>query len=160
MTGCKEKSFADIAKNIASGPSHKSVSPATKEHDETSSSKCRRGNSSSSKSTPPTSISSTPEPTVKESGRARLARSAKKKALASIVTSDAEIENSSISDFLASENQSDSVTETQSTTDLDETEISDIEEEDSVILPAAKRIKPNDEKLKSSGKSAQKFDVI
>jgi hypothetical protein len=123
---------------------HKSVSPPASEDDETSSNKSRCGIAHSLSSTPPTSAVNTPEPTVKLTGRARLSRNAKKlpASLIANASCSSEVDASSVSDFLASDNQSDAVTETESVTDCQATEESDFDDEH-VILPAAKRTKPN-----------------
>jgi hypothetical protein len=122
-----------------------SASPSAPEY-ETSSNKGRRGISKSTTSTPPTSAVNTPEPTANEAGRVRLSRTAKKELPAALVASASEVDASSVSDFLASENQSDVVTDSQSATDCLETEESTEEEDDHVILPAAKRIRLNNNK--------------
>ncbi len=134
---------------------HESVSPSGTEDDETSSNKFRRGISKSAASTPPTSAVNTPEPTTNETGRARLTRNAKKKLPASLLASASEVDASSVSDFHASDSESDAVTETQSVTDCEKTEDSDADDDDHIILPAAKRMKPNNK----SGLASCEFSV-
>jgi hypothetical protein len=139
------RAVAGLTPGDGSPDLHESASPSATE-DETSSNKGRRGISKSTTSTPPTSAVNTPEPTTNEAGRVRLSRTAKKKLPAALVASASEVDASSVSDFLASENQSDAVTDSQSATDCLETEESTAEEDDHVILPAAKRIRLDNNK--------------
>lgn len=140
------RAVAGLTSTDATPALHDSVFPSASDDDETSSNKSRRGITNSLSSTPPTSAVNTPEPTVNQTGRACLSRNAKKKLPASLVASascSSEVDASSVSDFLASDNQSDDVTETESATDCQATEDTDADDDDHVILPAAKRGKPN-----------------
>jgi hypothetical protein len=138
--------LAGVASTDVALGSHEPVSPNATEDDETSSNKSCRGISNSLSSTPPTSAVDTPEPIVNVTGRSRLSRTVKKKLPASLVASASctELDASSVSDYVASGNQSDVVTETESATDCQTTEDTDADDDDHVILPAAKRVKSND----------------
>lgn len=140
------RAVASVALTDFSPGSQESVSPRPVEDDETSLNKYRRGISHSLSSTPPTSAVNTPEPTANQTGRVRRSRTAKTKLPASLLEStshSSELDTSSVSDYVVSADQSDAITETESATDCQPTEDTDADDEDHLILPAAKRIKPN-----------------
>lgn len=120
-----------------------SASPSVTEDEETSSDKGRHDISKSATTSPPTSVLNTPEPIANETGRVRLARTVKKRLPVSFIASASEADDSSVSDFHASEDQSDAVSDSQSAADCQETDESTAEEDDGLILPASKRIKLN-----------------
>jgi hypothetical protein len=153
MAKCKVKPAAARAKKGSRAPvgvtstdaaigSHESVFPTATEDDETSSNKSCRGIFNSLSSTPATSAVNTPEPIVNATGRARLSRTAKKPSVSLVASAScsSELDADSVSDFVASANQSDAVTETESATECQTTEDTDTDDYDHVILPAQKRI--------------------
>jgi len=144
----RPRAVAGVASTDATPGLRKSRSPFAMEDDETSSNESRRDISNSLSSTPATSAVNTPEPTVGETVRARLSRAAKKKLPTSLIETascGSELDVSSVSDFIASADQSDSITEIESATDCTATEDTDADDDDDdgADFPAAKRAKPN-----------------
>jgi hypothetical protein len=145
----RSRAVAGVASTDATPGLRKSVSPSATDDDEISSNKSRRDISNSLSSTPATSTFNTPEPAVDETVRTRLSRTANMKLPASHIETascGSELDVSSVSDFIASADQSDSITETESATDCpatEDTDADDDDEDDRADFPAAKRIKPN-----------------